>query len=142
MSTGESSVAQGPLTCVVVTPEMTVLETKADFLVLPLFDGELGVDRRHSPMIGRLGFGELRIRSEGQLQRFYVDGGFVQVAGDVVSILTDRALPASEVDQVAAEAQLQSAFEQPASGQEQLAIRERNIARARGQIRVAQRASA
>ena len=37
MSTGESSVAQGPLTCVVVTPEMTVLETKADFLVLPLF---------------------------------------------------------------------------------------------------------
>ena len=130
------------MTCVVVTPEMTVLETKADFLVLPLFDGELGVDRHHSPMIGRLGFGELRIRSEGQLQRFYVDGGFVQVAGDVVSILTDRALPASEVDQAAAEAQLQSAFEQPAAGQEQLAIRERNIARARGQIRVAQQASA
>ena len=140
MSTVESS-AQGALTCVVVTPESTVLETKADFVVLPLFDGEFGVDRHHSPMIGRLGYGELRIRTAGQLQRFYVDGGFVQVAGDVVSVLTDRALPAGEVDRAAAEEQLQSAFAQPAAGQEQLAIRQRHIARARGQIRVAERAN-
>ena len=48
-------------TCVVVTPEATVLDTPADFVALPLFDGECGVAPGHAPMIGRLGYGELRI---------------------------------------------------------------------------------
>ena len=142
MSTAESSSAsRGALNCVIVTPEMTVLETDADFVVLPLLDGEFGVDRHHSPMIGRLGYGELRIRTADQLQRFYVDGGFVQVADNVVSILTNRALPTDEVDQAAAGEQLQLALARSAAGDEQLAIRARDIAQARGQIRVAKRAN-
>ncbi len=46
-------------------------------------------------MIGRLGYGELRLVVKGQTQRYYVDGGFVQVADDVVSVLTNRAMPAA-----------------------------------------------
>ena len=48
------------LRCIVVTPEETVLEGEASFVALPLFDGEIGIARGHSPMIGRLGFGEMR----------------------------------------------------------------------------------
>ena len=46
------------LQCVVVTPETTALEAQADFVALPLFDGELGVAPDRGPMIGRLGFGD------------------------------------------------------------------------------------
>ena len=48
----------------------------APLATLPLYDGELGVAPGHTPMIGRLGYGELRIVFEGQTARFYVDGGF------------------------------------------------------------------
>ena len=127
------------LSCVIVTPEATVLETPADFVALPIYDGEVGIGRSHSPMIGRLGFGELRIRTGDDVLTYYVDGGFVQVAEDVVSVLTNRALPASEVDPEAADRQLRECLEHAVGGTEEMAIRDRRIAQARGQLRVAAR---
>ena len=123
---------------VVVTPEQTVLETDASFVALPLFDGELGVAAGHIPMIGRLGYGELRVRQGDATSRYYVDGGFVQVADNVVSVLTNRALTADKIDAAAAEAQLKTALAKLASGEE-IAIRDRLVAQARGQIRVARK---
>ena len=131
--------SSGSLQCVVVTPEETVFETTTSFVVLPLFDGEIGIARDHSPMIGRLGYGELRIGQGDDRERFYVDGGFVQVSDNVISVLTNRAVPASEVDAAAAQEQLKSALERRASGEDELAIRDRLIAQARGQMRVASR---
>src|SRR5437773_3328578 len=116
-----------PITCTVVTPEQTALETKADFVALPLFDGEIGILANHSPLIGRLGYGEMRIKSGGQTAIYYVDGGFVQVADNVVAVLTNRAVPAKTVDAAAAEAQLQSALERRANRPELFEIRDRKI---------------
>ena len=92
--------------CIVVTPEHMALEEKAEFVALPLFDGEIAVFPGHSPMIGRLGFGEMRLRVAGADRRFYLDGGFVQVSDDVVSVLTNRAVAAEKIDRSAAEKQL------------------------------------
>ncbi|MBC8352369.1 MAG: ATP synthase F1 subunit epsilon [Planctomycetes bacterium] len=128
------------LNCIVVTPEKTALETKAEFVAMPLYDGEVGILPGHSPMIGRLGYGEMRIRAAGQETRYYVDGGFVQVADNVVSILTNRAVLGSSVDAEAARAQLASATKQTAATDEELAIRDRLVIQARTQIRVAERA--
>jgi F-type H+-transporting ATPase subunit epsilon len=129
----------GTLRCIVVTPEETVLDTSAEFVALPLFDGEVGILPMHSPMIGRLGYGELRIRSAGVVSRYYVDGGFVQVLDNVVSVLTNRALPAEQVRADAANELLQSAQARKAAGDDELALRNRFIAQARGQLRVALR---
>ncbi len=128
------------ITCTVVTPEQTALETKADFVALPLFDGEIGIASNHSPLIGRLGYGEMRIKSGGQTVAYYVDGGFVQVADNVVAVLTNRALPAKSLDASAAEAQLQVALALPAHSPELMEIRDRKTAQARAQIRTARRA--
>jgi F-type H+-transporting ATPase subunit epsilon len=128
------------LQCIVVTPEMTVLDAQAHFVALPLFDGECGIAPGHSPLIGRLGYGELRIRHDGATRRMYVDGGFVQVADNVVSVLTHRAVPSNELDTAAAAEQLRTALARPAAGQEEMAIRDRLISQARGQLRVAGRA--
>lgn len=129
------------LRVVVVTPEATIVDTTADFVAIPLVDGELGIAPLHSPMIGRLGYGELRVRTGGKVQRYYADGGFVQVNNNVVSVLTNRAISAESLDPAIATEQLRSAIAKPAAGIEELAIRDRLITQARGQLRVAQRAS-
>jgi F-type H+-transporting ATPase subunit epsilon len=128
------------ITCTVVTPEQTALETKADFVALPLFDGEIGIAANHSPLIGRLGYGEMRIKSGGQTVAYYVDGGFVQVADNVVAVLTNRAVPAKSLDPAAAESQLQTALQQAAHSPELMEIRDRKVAQARAQMRTARRA--
>ena len=135
----ETTSANAALRCVVVTPEETVLETTADFIALPLFDGEMGVAVNHSPMIGRLGFGELRIREGSETSRYYVDGGFVQVADNVVSVLTNRSLEAASIDAEAAEEQLKDALAQRASGDEQIATRDRLVSQSRAQLRVSKK---
>ena len=48
-------------------------------------------------VIGRLGYGELRIKQGNETKRFYVDGGFAQVRANVVTVLTSRALKTEEI---------------------------------------------
>jgi F-type H+-transporting ATPase subunit epsilon len=132
----------GSLHCVVVTPETTVLDAQVEFVALPLYDGEVGILPGRSPLIGRLGYGEMRIKKGGEVQRFYVDGGFVQVANNEVSVLTNRAVPAAQLDSAAAAELLRTAQTRPAAGDDALAIRTRLLLQARGQLRVAGRAQA
>jgi F-type H+-transporting ATPase subunit epsilon len=136
----EQPTTNAALQCIIVTPETTALDTPANFVALPLFDGEAGVAPGRAPLIGRLGYGELRVRYGANTKRFYVDGGFVQVADNIVSVLTNRAVPADRLDPAAAIDQLNTAIARPAAGQEEMAIRERQISQARGQLRVASRA--
>ena len=127
----------GPLKVIVVTPEETVVETTADSLVLPLFDGEIGILRGHSPMIGRLGYGEMRLKDGDEVHSYYVDGGFVQVAADVVSVLTDRAMTVDKLDVEAAQKQLAEGLERKTSGPAEQELRDRVVSQARAQIRLA-----
>jgi F-type H+-transporting ATPase subunit epsilon len=128
------------LNCVVVTPEKTALDQETVFVVVPLFDGEFGIAPGHAPMIGRLGYGELRIKQpSGQVDRYYVDGGFVQVNDDLVTLLTGRVIPVDQLDPAAAETQLREAMRRPVSTDELLQLRDRAVQQARAQIRVAQR---
>jgi F-type H+-transporting ATPase subunit epsilon len=134
-----------PLTkmqCIVVTPETTVLDEPAEFVALPLYDGEIGIAPHHAPMLGRLGYGEMRVKQAAGTRRFYIDGGFVEVAGDVVSVLTQRAVPADKLQADVAAEQLSSVLAQRAQGEEELDLRERRIAQARAQLRVARRSHA
>jgi F-type H+-transporting ATPase subunit epsilon len=125
------------LRVLVVTPEQTVLDATTEFVALPLYDGELGIAPGHAPLIGRLGFGPLRIGHEAGGQVLYVDGGFVQVTANVVSVLTNRAIPRSRLDQAAIESSIESALSVPAAGEAQIARREQALAQSRAQLRVA-----
>jgi F-type H+-transporting ATPase subunit epsilon len=83
--------ADKTLQCTIVTPERAVLDAKADFVVLPMEDGELGVLAGHTPLLGKLGKGEVRLTTGGTVRKIGVDGGFAQVRANVISILTPRA---------------------------------------------------
>ena len=127
------------LQCIVVTPERTLYDRPADFVALTLFDGEIGIAPRHTPMIGRLGCGEMRIHHEEGIDRYYVEGGFVEVLGDVVSVLTNRAILAAEIDEAVVEEQLLSAQSRAATTPEAVTVRDRAVAQSRAQLRVARR---
>lgn len=121
--------------CVVVTPEKTELRSEADSIVVPLFDGQLGVLKGRAPMIGRLGFGLMKLQTGGQEKEYFVDGGFVQVTRDAVYILTDRLLDPASIDAKKAEDDLQKALTLPATSPELMQARDRAVAQARAKAR-------
>jgi F-type H+-transporting ATPase subunit epsilon len=126
--------------CIVVTPERTVRDEPADFVAVTLFDGELGIAPGHTPLLGRLGFGEMRITQNDHTDRYYVEGGFVEVLDDAVTVLTSRAVPADKIDVEVAEELLTSALAKEAHTPETMAVRDRAVAQSRAQIQVAGRA--
>ncbi len=121
---------------VVVTPETTTLEAEVDGVIVPLIDGSAGILPGHSPMIGRLGPGELRTNTGSTTDRYYVDGGFVQVDGNNVSVLTGRSVPVGEIDLAAAKTALAEAEKLEAGNTELIAIKNKSIEQARAQIRM------
>src|SRR5262245_20333246 len=124
------------LQVVVVTPERAVLDQAADFVALPLYDGELGVLPGRAPLIGRLGIGEMRIKRGQRVTRLFVDGGFIQVRGDIVSVLTPHAQTAEEIKPDAVREALQTATATKATTPEQLAEREKAQQQARAKLRL------
>ncbi len=125
------------LQCVVVTPERTILDESVEFVALPLYDGEIGVAPGRAPLIGRLGFGEMRTNVGGTIHRYFVDGGFAQVRDDVVTILTNRAQPASLIDVTSASTELERAKARVTTDEGSRAEKARDVARARARLRVA-----
>ena len=125
------------LQCVVVTPERTELDLKADSVTVPLFDGEMGILKGHSPLVGRLGYGVLRVKNAEGTKSYFVDGGFVQVSKNVISVLTDRVVGTDQITSTAAEAALKSALELPSDKPDLAVVREKACTRARAMVRVA-----
>jgi F0F1-type ATP synthase epsilon subunit len=80
----------GRLRITIVTPERAVLDERADFVVLPMIDGELGVLPSRAALVGQIGKGELRISLGDTTKRMIVEGGFAQVRSDVITVLTSK----------------------------------------------------
>ena len=127
------------LKVVVVTPEKAAFEGGAEFVVLPMFDGELGVLPGRAALIGRLGAGELRLRAGAASTRFYVEPGFAQVRDDVVTVLTARAVKAADVTTAAAEQAAAAAEALPSGTAAERANKTRARERAQGMKQVAAR---
>ncbi|MCI0703970.1 MAG: F0F1 ATP synthase subunit epsilon [Planctomycetia bacterium] len=96
-------------------------------VILPMYDGELGVLPGRAPLVGRLGAGELRLKTGDAVTRWFVDAGFVQVRSDVVTVLTANARPALEVTPEMAERARTEAEALPSAN----ALERKNKAKAR-----------
>lgn len=135
---------QTAVRCVIVTPEQTSLDTKARSVVLPLFDGLRGVGHGHTPFIGRLGAGEVRIVGEqggpaDAVRRLFVEGGFVEVGHDEVTVITQRAIPAEKLDAAAARADFERLSGERATGDEAIDSKLQSLEAARALVRTATR---
>jgi F-type H+-transporting ATPase subunit epsilon len=121
--------------CVVVTPERTELDREADYISLPLYDGELGVMSGRAPLIGRLGCGTLRLNTVAGSEKYFIDGGFAQVENNVVSILTGKAIPVDLINSDQARQELEAAQAMPGSTPAESALKEAALQKARGKVR-------
>ena len=131
--------ADKQLQLVIVTPERTVFDEPASALRFPLFDGQIGILPGRAPLVGRLGYGELKATvASGNEKSFFIDGGFVQVKGSVVSILTARAIPTEDVKRADAEEALKKASALPGTTEQQALTKAREIERARRLLSLAQ----
>ncbi len=79
------------MTVSVVSPERVLFEGEAKSVVVPAYDGLMGILPRHAPLLALLGKGVLKVRAGGGEQRFTVAGGFVQVRDDVVRVVAEQA---------------------------------------------------
>jgi F-type H+-transporting ATPase subunit epsilon len=113
------------------------LDLKADSVTVPLFDGEMGILKGHSPLVGRLGYGVLRVKNAEGTKSYFVDGGFVQVSKNVVSVLTDRVVGTDQITLASAQDALKLALDLPSGKPDLAVVREKACTRARAMVRVA-----
>src|SRR5512141_867306 len=91
------------LQLIVVTPEKKVVEAEVDQVELPGQLGYLGILPGHAPLISLLTTGVLTYRSGGSEKSLAISAGFVEVAGDSVSVLADLAEEPGEINVEATE---------------------------------------
>ncbi len=92
----------------IVTPEKSLIDEEAISVTVPAWDGEVGIRPGHAHFLAKLGVGELRMDLDGREESLFIEGGFVQVAADRVTVLTDSACPLQDIDVKAAEARVKS----------------------------------
>ena len=124
-------IAGTELQLVLVTPEQTLLDQTVKALRFPLFDGQIGVLPGRAPLVGRLGTGTLKFDTSEGTQTYYIEGGFAQIKGSVVTLLTNKAMIASDVDTAAAEEELQTALAMTPTDDAAFAEKDQLLARAR-----------
>jgi F-type H+-transporting ATPase subunit epsilon len=87
----------------IVTPEAKTFSDDVDMVTLTGTDGEMGILPQHMPLMTGLVAGEIVAKKGGENIFLAVGDGFVQVTGEKVSILTDMALRAENIDEAKAE---------------------------------------
>ena len=125
----------------IVTPEATAYSEDVEMVTLPGAEGELGVYPNHVPLLTTLKPGELRVLKGGRESYLAVGEGFVEIRGDGVSVLTDVALEASQIDLTAAEeavARAQAAMKDN-DGTEEVAMISASLQKALAQLHVKRR---
>ncbi|MCK7592101.1 F0F1 ATP synthase subunit epsilon [Pseudomarimonas salicorniae] len=89
--------------CDIVSAEQEIFHGVVEMVIATGEMGELGIAPRHAPLITRLKPGQVRVvLPGGEEQFFYVSGGILEVQPQVVSILTDTAVRADDLDEAAA----------------------------------------
>ncbi|MFO1494813.1 MAG: F0F1 ATP synthase subunit epsilon [Lysobacterales bacterium] len=84
----------------VVSAEAEVFHGEAKLVVATGEMGELGIAPRHTPLITRLKPGQVRVIQPNDEELFlYVSGGILEVQPTVVTILTDTAVRAADLDE-------------------------------------------
>ena len=93
----------------VITPEAKIFSEDVEMVTLTGIDGEMGILPQHMPLMTQLASGEVIARKDAGNIFLAVGDGFVQVTGDKVSILTDMAIKADDIDEAKAEEARQKA---------------------------------
>ncbi len=124
----------------IVTPERKVLSAETEEVIAPGGTGLFGVRAGHAPFLTLVVPGELSFKTDGQVRRYAVGGGFVEVADDRVIVLADTAEAQEEIDLERARRASEDALQRLASlsvGDPEHRVQRARVRRATARIRVA-----
>jgi F-type H+-transporting ATPase subunit epsilon len=126
----------------IVSAQEEVWSGEGTMVFAPAEMGEIGIAPQHAPLLTRLKPGEIRVQqASGEEQFFYVSGGMLEVQGHVVTVLSDTALRAADLDEAAA-LEAQRRAEQALTdrtGELELAKAKAELMQAAAQIRAIQK---
>jgi F-type H+-transporting ATPase subunit epsilon len=126
----------------IVTPEAKIFSQDVDIVFVPGVDGELGILPKHIPLMTMIKPGELRIGANGKETAMAVGDGFVEVTGESVTVLTDMAVEAQQIDESAAEEAVkraQEALRGEHLGEEEVASVQASLQKSLAQLHVKRR---
>ena len=84
----------------IVSAEQEIFSGQAEMVFAPAILGEMGIAPHHTPLITNLAPGEVRLKLPGgEEQGFYVSGGILEVQPHVVTVLSDTAMRAEDLDE-------------------------------------------
>ncbi len=127
--------------CVAVTPEKTFIDQDVIFVVVPLYDGEFGIGNNHAPTVGRIGAGEMRLTFEdGSTANWYVEGGFVEIANNTISLFANSACQLKDLSVSDAQKFLSESLQRPSSSLELAEMKADAVMSARARLRAARKA--
>jgi F-type H+-transporting ATPase subunit epsilon len=94
----------------VVSADRMIWSGEATMVITRTLEGEVGIMANHAPLLGVLAPGTVEIRpAEGQTVVAAVDGGFLSVANNRISVLAERAAMADSIDLAEAQRNLEEA---------------------------------
>ena len=103
--------------CDIVSAEESIFSGRGEMVIVSGALGDLGIAPGHAPLLTQLKPGPIRlILQNGEEEIFYASGGFVEVQPHLVSVLSDTALRADDVNEAAA-LEAKKLAEQAMSGQ-------------------------
>jgi len=89
--------------CDIVSAEAEIFSGSAAMVVVPGEEGDLGIAPRHAPLLTRLRPGQVRVLlPEGGEEFYFISGGLLEIQPQVVTVLSDTAQRAGDLDESAA----------------------------------------
>jgi len=87
----------------IVSAEESIWSGQGTMVFAPGMMGELGIAPRHTPLITQLKPGDVRVQTEeGKEEFFFISGGILEIQPDIVTVLSDTAIRAQDLDEAKA----------------------------------------
>jgi len=118
----------------IVSAEEEIYSGLAEMVFAPGILGELGIAPRHAPLVTQLKAGEVRVKTDKEELDFFVSGGILEVQPHLVTVLSDTAIRAADLDEA-------KALEAKKRAEEALADKASDIDYAKAQAELAEAAA-
>lgn len=126
----------------IVSAEEAIWSGNGTMVFAPAEMGEIGIAPSHAPLLTRLKPGEVRVQLEsGEEQFFFVSGGLLEIQPHLVTVLSDTALRAADLDEAKAQEAIRKAERdlQDKTSQIELAKAKAELIQAAAQLRAVQK---
>ena len=74
----------------IITPDRSILKSEVSEVIIPSYEGEMGILKDHISIISFLKPGIIKISSGNEENSFYIDDGIVEFKDNTLSILTSN----------------------------------------------------